>query len=100
MVLASLIAAVVVAFFGIIGFVGLAVPHIVRGLIGTDERYLIPATTIFGAFFLLVADTVARMVVAPLVLPVGILTAFVGGPIFIYIVLKGRSLDDIGSQEC
>lgn len=96
MILASLLAALVVAFFGIIGFVGLAVPHIVRGVIGTDERYVIPASIIFGAIFLLAADTVARMMISPLVLPVGILTAFVGGPIFIYIILKGRCLGDFG----
>lgn len=98
MVLASLLAALVVAFFGIIGFVGLAVPHIVRGIIGADERYLIPASTVFGAIFLLSADTVARMIISPLVLPVGILTAFVGGPVFIYVILKGRSLDGTGSK--
>lgn len=91
MLLASLATAVIVSFFGIIGFVGLVVPHIVRKVIGGDERYLIPGSAIFGGAFLLASDTVARTVISPIVLPVGILTSFLGAPLFIYLLVKGRS---------
>ncbi len=89
MVTASLATAIAVSFFGIIAFVGLVVPHIVRRLIGGDERYLIPASAIFGGVFLLVSDIVARTIVAPVVLPVGILTSFLGAPLFLYLLIKG-----------
>jgi iron complex transport system permease protein len=89
MVVASLVTALVVSFFGIIAFVGLAAPHIVRRIIGSDERFLIPASALFGGLFLLVADTAARIVIAPVVLPVGILTSFLGGPLFLYLLSKG-----------
>jgi iron complex transport system permease protein len=89
MVVASLATALVVSFFGIIGFVGLAAPHIVRRIIGSDERFLIIASAIFGGLFLLVADTAARTIIAPVVLPVGILTSFLGGPLFLYLLMKG-----------
>ncbi|MEA5388765.1 iron ABC transporter permease [Haloarculaceae archaeon H-GB2-1] len=90
MVVASLVTAVVVSFFGIIGFVGLVVPHIVRRVIGGDERFLLPASCVTGAALLLVADTVARTVLSPVVLPVGIVTSFVGVPLFVYLILNGR----------
>ncbi|MBS3817592.1 MAG: iron ABC transporter permease [Candidatus Thermoplasmatota archaeon] len=91
MLLASLATAVIVSFFGIIGFVGLVVPHIVRKVIGGDERFLIPGSAVFGAAFLLASDTVARTVISPVVLPVGILTSFLGAPLFLYLLVKGRS---------
>lgn len=91
MLLSSLLTALVVSFFGIIGFVGLVVPHIVRRVIGGDERYLIPASALFGGLFLLISDTAARTVISPIVLPVGILTSFLGAPLFIYLLIKGRS---------
>ncbi|MFP4470407.1 MAG: FecCD family ABC transporter permease, partial [Bacteroidales bacterium] len=78
MLVASLSTAVAVSFFGIIAFVGLVVPHIVRSVIGSDERFLIPASAIFGGLFLLVSDTMARSIISPIVLPVGILTSFIG----------------------
>lgn len=90
MVVASLVAAVITAFVGIIGFVGLVAPHIVRKVIGSDERYLIPASSLVGALLLLASDTVARTVIAPIVLPVGILTSFLGAPLFLYLVITGR----------
>ncbi len=89
MVVASLATALVVSFFGIIAFVGLAAPHMVRRIIGSDERFLIPASALFGGLFLLIADTAARTVIAPVVLPVGILTSFLGGPLFLYLLIKG-----------
>ena len=78
-----------VSFYGIIAFVGLVVPHIVRRLIGSDERFLLPGSALTGAAFLLVCDMLARTVISPLVLPVGILTSIVGAPLFIFILLKG-----------
>ncbi|MCL6591321.1 MAG: iron ABC transporter permease [Firmicutes bacterium] len=89
MVVASLATAMVVSFFGIIAFVGLAAPHIVRRIIGSDGRFLVPSSALFGGLFLLVADTAARTVIAPVVLPVGILTSFLGGPLFLYLLIKG-----------
>lgn len=88
MLVASLIVSVVIAFFGVIAFVGLVVPHIVRRIIGGDERYLIPASSLFGAVFLLIADTIARTIISPIVLPIGILTSFLGAPMFLYLLLK------------
>ncbi len=89
MVAASLATAVVVSFYGIIAFVGLVVPHIVRRIIGNDEQFLIPASAIFGGMFLLLADTLARTVIAPVILPVGILTSFIGAPLFLFLLIKG-----------
>ena len=87
---ASLIVAAVVAVCGPIGFVGLMAPHICRLLIGPDHRHLLPATLLFGAAFLTLCDTLARTVMAPTELPVGIITALLGGPFFLWLLL-GRS---------
>ena len=76
-----------VAVSGIIGFVGLVVPHLVRLTIGPDHRLLIPASALLGAALLVVADTVARIVVAPAEMPVGILTSLIGGPFFLWLLL-------------
>lgn len=89
MVISALISAVIVSFLGVIGFVGLICPHMVRRLIGDDQRYLIPGSTILGGILLLVSDTAARLIVAPYVLPVSVLTAFMGAPTFIYLLLRG-----------
>jgi iron complex transport system permease protein len=88
MFVASLIAASIVCFTGTIGFVGLVCPHITRMVIGGDHRFLLPASCILGAVLLLGADSVARTIVAPVILPVGILTAFMGVPLFIYLLMK------------
>ncbi len=88
MLLASLITAVGVAFVGIIGFIGLICPHAVRLLIGGDHRFLIPSSALFGALLLLLSDTVARTVISPTLLPVGVLTSFMGAPMFIYLLVK------------
>jgi iron complex transport system permease protein len=85
----SLITAVIVAFLGIIGFVGLVCPHIVRRLIGGDHRFLMPATLVVGSILLLGSDTAARLILAPHLLPVSVLTAFMGAPVFIYLILRG-----------
>lgn len=85
-VAASLLTGVVVAHTGPIGFVGLIVPHAVRLAIGSDNRILIPAAAGVGAAFLVLADTLARMVIRPAELPVGVITAFCGAPFFVYLL--------------
>jgi iron complex transport system permease protein len=89
MLVASLVTAVTIAFLGIIGFVGLVIPHMVRRIIGSDHRFLLPASLITGGLLLLASDTVARLMLAPHVLPVSVLTAFMGAPVFIYLILRG-----------
>lgn len=86
----SLMVGAVVAVCGPIGFVGLMAPHICRLLIGSDHRRLFPATLLFGGTMLVVCDTIARMVLAPTELPVGILTALIGGPFFLWLLLSRR----------
>lgn len=83
---ATLLTSSVVAFAGTIGFVGLIIPHIMRLIMGPDHRFLLPATAIAGAIFLVWADMVARTVVRPAELPVGIITAFLGAPFFLYLL--------------
>jgi iron complex transport system permease protein len=84
---ASLMVGAIVALCGPIGFVGLMAPHICRLLIGPDHRWLTPATALFGGAFLVGCDAVARTVLAPAELPVGIITALLGGPFFIWLLL-------------
>jgi ABC-type Fe3+-siderophore transport system permease subunit len=90
---ASLVVGAVIAFAGPIGFVGIIVPHALRALLGPDHRLLLPASMLGGAAFVLVADTVARTVIAPEQLPVGVVTALVGGPFFLGLLVteKGRA---------
>lgn len=76
-----------VAVAGMIGFVGLIVPHIVRLALGPDHRYLLPASALFGALFLLVADMFSRTVIAPAELPIGLITTLIGGPLFITLIV-------------
>lgn len=87
-ILASLLTGVTVSIAGVIGFVGLVVPHIMRQLSGPDHRFLIPGSFLGGALFLLLSDTVARTVISPLELPVGVITGIAGGCIFIYILMR------------
>jgi iron complex transport system permease protein len=89
MLVASLVTSVIIAYLGIIGFVGLVVPHMVRRILGGDHRFLLPATLLLGALLLLVSDTAARLMLAPHVLPVSVLTAFMGAPLFMYLILRG-----------
>jgi len=90
MVLETLATASIISFTGVIGFVCLISPHIARMLIGSDHRFLIPCSSLIGAFLLLCSDTVARLVIQPVELPVGILTALLGVPFFIYILASKR----------
>jgi iron complex transport system permease protein len=87
----SLIIGVVVAFSGLIGFVGLMVPHLARMAFGSDHRLLIPVASLGGASFLIAADTLARTIISPNELPVGVITAFMGAPFFIYLLRKKGS---------
>lgn len=86
--LAALITSVSVAFVGVIGFVGLIAPHATRLIAGGDYRFLIPLSALAGAFLLVTADTVARLILSPVALPVGVVTSFLGAPTFIYLLMK------------
>ncbi len=90
LVAASLAAAAAVSVSGLIGFVGLIVPHIARQIVGSDHRRLLPLVLVGGATLLILADLVARTAVAPSEMPVGIVTAFLGGPFFLYLLWRGR----------
>lgn len=91
MVITSLCTAVAVSFFGVIAFVGLVVPHIVRKCIGGNEEFLITGSAVFGGMFLLLCDTVARTVISPIILPVGILTSFLGVPLFLFLLTRKKT---------
>lgn len=80
-----------VAAAGLIGFIGLVVPHLMRLLVGPDHRVLLPASLLAGASLLLLADLAARLVLAPAELPIGIITALLGGPFFLYLLVRGRA---------
>ena len=86
LVLVSLVIGLVVSFSGLIGFVGLIVPHLARMAFGSDHRILIPAASLGGAILLIAADTLARLLISPSELPVGVITAFMGAPFFLYLL--------------
>ena len=88
MVLSSVLSAFIVSFFGIIAFIGLLGPHIARMIIGSDHRYLIPLSIILGATLLIIADGVGQVILYPSVIPVGIITSMLGGPLFIYLLIR------------
>lgn len=90
MVLCTLIAAVSVAFVGVISFVGLVAPHMLRRFTGADHRFLIPASALGGAVLLLLGDLAAKSVLSPVVLPIGAITSFLGAPMFLYLLFRGR----------
>ena len=85
---ASLATGAAVSIGGPIGFIGIIVPHLVRLVVGPDHRLVLPASLGFGAAFLVACDLVARTVIAPLELPVGIVTAVIGGPFFLWLLVK------------
>jgi iron complex transport system permease protein len=89
--LVALTAGPLVAVTGGIGFVGLVVPHLVRMVLGADHRWVMPASALTGALALVLSDGVARVVMAPAELPIGLVTSLVGGPFFIWLLLKGRA---------
>jgi iron complex transport system permease protein len=90
MVVSSLLVAVLVAFVGVIGFIGLVAPHIGRMILGSDHRYLIPAAAGLGAVLLLLADAISVNLLAPTVIPTGIVMSIIGVPFFLYLILRGR----------
>ena len=90
-IMASLLTGAVVSLSGPIGFVGLIVPHIVRLIVGPDLRILLPASIFFGASFLIICDTLARTIIAPTEIPVGIITAMLGGPFFVWLLKRPKS---------
>ena len=90
-IMASLLTGTVVSLSGPIGFVGLIVPHIVRLIVGPDLRILLPASIFFGASFLIICDTLARTLIAPTEIPVGIITAMLGGPFFVWLLKRPKS---------
>lgn len=90
LVVVSFLAAGIVSFTGVIGFVGLVAPHVARIFIGSDNRYLLPASAAFGVALVLISDVIGRTVIYPAVLQVGVVTAFLGGPLFLYLLVKQR----------
>ena len=90
LLLSSLLTAVTVSFMGMIGFIGLIGPQIMKRVVGADHRFLIPASALMGAVLLLAADTAARTVISPVILPVGAITSLLGAPLFFYMLLKGK----------
>lgn len=90
LLLASLLTAVVVSLVGIIGFVGLVIPQIIRKIIGNDHKFMIICSSLFGASFLLICDILSRVLMNGITIPVGAITSIIGAPIFIIILLRGR----------
>jgi iron complex transport system permease protein len=88
---ASLVTGATVAACGIIGFVGLIVPHAVRLLVGPDHRRLVPAAALAGAAFLVLADCLARTLLSPVQIPIGVVTALAGGPLFIMLLRRHKA---------
>ena len=91
-IMTALITGAGVAVSGVIGFVGLVTPHLMRLAIGPDHRYLLPASALLGGCLLLLADMAARTVVLPAELPIGIVTACFGGPFFLWLLARRRGL--------
>ncbi|MDD4653588.1 MAG: iron ABC transporter permease, partial [Methanothrix sp.] len=92
MMLSSLITASIICFTGTIGFIDLVAPHVARMIIGGDHRFLLPGSALVGALLLLGADTLSRVVLAPAILPVGIMTSFLGVPFFVCLFLQRRRI--------
>lgn len=92
LIVSTLLTAAAVSISGIIGFVGLVVPHLVRMMAGPDYRLLLPMTTILGGIYVLWADTLARMLLSPTEIPLGVVTAFLGAPFFAYLLKKNKRL--------
>jgi len=87
---ASLMAAAMVSFIGLINFIGLIAPHIARRFVGDDYRFLLPASLVLGSAIMLASDLVARMIISPIILPIGAITSFLGAPLFLFLLYKGH----------
>ncbi|MGN0403186.1 MAG: FecCD family ABC transporter permease [Acetatifactor sp.] len=90
LILSSIMAGCVVSYAGLLSFIGLIVPHICRQLFGNDARFLLPCSALLGASFVMLCDLLGRVIAAPFELPAGIIMAFVGGPFFLYLLLKKK----------
>ncbi len=90
LILAAILAGSAISFAGLLGFVGLIVPHVARILVGYDNRILLPVSALLGGIFTLLCDLLARVIFAPYEIPVGIIMSFLGGPFFIYLLIKGK----------
>ena len=90
LILGTFMTSMVVSVSGIIGFVGLIIPHMVRIIIGPDHRILLPASALAGGIFIIITDTIARTIISPIEIPVGIITALFGGPFFIYLLKSSK----------
>ena len=88
--LCSLVCSVVVAYVGVINFIGLVAPHLVRRVVGGNYCWLLPGSALMGALLLLLGDLAARQLLSPVVLPIGAITSFLGAPLFLYMLFKGR----------
>ena len=86
---ASLMAAAMVSFVGLINFIGLIAPHIARRFVGNDYRFLLPASLALGSTIMLASDLIARMIISPIILPIGAITSFLGAPLFLFLLYKG-----------
>jgi iron complex transport system permease protein len=89
---ASIVSAAVVAVSGIIGFVGLIVPHAMRMIVGPDHKRLFPYTIISGAVFMIIADTISRIALNPTEIPIGVITSLIGAPYFIFLLIKNKKI--------
>ena len=92
LILSALMTSLVIAFTGLIGFVGLAAPHMGRLVIGNDYRKLIPCSAVLGSLLMLFADTAGRTLFTPVIIPVGMIMAIIGGPLFVYLLLRNREV--------
>lgn len=90
LLVSALVVAFSVAFSGMIGFVGLIIPHSIRMIVGPSNSKLIPNAALAGGFFLLICDTIGRLIIAPVEIPIGVVTAFFGAPFFLYLAFKSR----------
>lgn len=91
-ILSVLQTSVIISFTGVIGFIGIVSPHIGRLLIGNNHKYLLPYSMVIGSILLVLSDTIGRVLIAPTILPVGIIVSFIGTPLFIYLLLKDRKV--------
>ena len=94
MVLCCLTCSIIVSNVGLINFIGLVAPHIVRMVVGNNHVYLIPGSILAGATLLLLGDLIARVAIMPIILPIGAITSFLGGPLFLYLLFKGGRKHD------
>jgi iron complex transport system permease protein len=90
LIISTLLTAVAVSVAGVISFVGLVIPHILRLMVGPDYRVLIPLSVIFGAIYVLLADTLSRMILEPQIIPLGVITSILGAPFFAYLLIKNK----------